>query len=106
IDIAEALNGDTQAVVEAIPGQVTVDFGSVAPDEYGVPRLNNAIRIWYLDKEGNAVTRATGLHDERVAGFNFAVQPFGWGRGYSEHADGRRARQGGEASTLREIFTT
>jgi hypothetical protein len=92
------------AVVVPAPGAPAIDYGDLAPEPDGVPRLDPIFRVWYLDAGGDVLPDALGLDDPRVAAFNFAMQPFGWGRGWATVA-GRRVAQGGEAATVRSFFT-
>ena len=86
-------------------GAPPVDFGQMSTGSDGVPRLNPLFRIWYLDVNGNIIPDALSMKDLRVAAFNIAPQPFGWGRGYRLHPTGERTSEGAEASTIRSIFT-
>ncbi len=86
------------------PGTPEIDYGDLSPGTDGVPRLNPLFRVWYVDARGELVADAVSLTDPRVAGFSFAAQPFGWGRGTRLLA-GRRVAEGGEASTLRGFYT-
>ncbi|MEL7061833.1 MAG: di-heme oxidoredictase family protein, partial [Acidobacteriota bacterium] len=79
-------------------------FGDLAPGPDGVPQLGPSFRIWYVDADGKVLPKATHFGAPKVAGYGFAVQPFGWGRGFVE-VDGRMIPQGSESSTLREFFT-
>ena len=69
-------------------GAPTIDFGEIKPDAFGIPMLNSAIRIWFVDAAGKPIAAAS-LHDDGVAGFDFAVRVFGWGRGFRAWQDGR-----------------
>lgn len=104
ISRAEAAQAGRITITPA-PGEVAIDFGFLAADAHGVPRLNPIFRVWYVDARGLALPDALGLDDPRVAGFGFAMQPFGWGRGRRVHPDGRLTSEGGEAATLRGIFS-
>jgi len=92
-----------RVLVTPAPGEPAVDFGRVKPDAHGVPQLNSAIRVWYVDAKHRVLRGALGFDDPRVAGFDFAVEPFGWGRGWRVHPDGRATSEGGEAATVRGI---
>lgn len=92
------------ARIRPTPGAPTVDYGNLQPDEHGVPQLNPVFRIWYLDASGRTVPDASGMNDRRVAAFNLAMQPFGWGRGY-RFSGAAKVAEGGEASTLRSFYT-
>jgi len=87
------------------PGMPAVDYGDLSPGSDGVPRLNPLFRVWYVDASGKVLPDALSLKDPRVAAFNFAAQPFGWGRGLRVHRTGEATSEGAEASTLRSIFT-
>ncbi|HEX3682092.1 MAG TPA: di-heme oxidoredictase family protein [Bryobacteraceae bacterium] len=87
------------------PGAPPIDYGDLSPGADGVPRLNSLFRLWYFDSDRRLLPEATGFNDKRVAAFDFAVQVFGWGRGWHTNADGTRTSEGGEATTIREIFT-
>ncbi len=91
--------------IEPLPGAVAIDFGDLSPGPDGVPRLNSLFRIWYLDGQGAVIQDAYSLDDPRVAGFNLAVEVFGWGRGWRTIGS-RRVSQGGEAATIRGFFTS
>jgi hypothetical protein len=103
IDRAE-VRGPCPVLIRPTPGAAPIDFGDLSPDASGVPRLNPVFRIWYLDGDGRLLPDALGLDDPRVASFDFAMAPFGWGRGYRT-AGSHRVAQGGEAVTLREFYT-
>jgi hypothetical protein len=90
--------------IAPLRGGAEIDFGSTQVDAHGVPQLNPAFRVWYVDATGKTVADAVSLADPRVIGFNLAFQPFGWGRG-TRQLDGRRVAEGGEAGTLRAFFT-
>jgi hypothetical protein len=70
-----------RAVVEAAPG-VKVDFGSLDDAQAdGLPDLNPALKVFFVDREGKAVRRrADGrparLGDPEVAGYDLAVGVF------------------------------
>ncbi len=104
ISRAEAVPARPLALVPA-PGEAAVDYGSLTPDARGVPKLNPGFRVWYVDSRGRPVPDALSLDDPRVGGFDFVMQPFGWGRGRRVHADGRVTSEGGEAATIRGIFS-
>jgi hypothetical protein len=87
------------------PGAPPIDFGDACPGPDGVPKLNVLFRIWYVDSRGHVLPDALSLRSPGVAGYNFAPQPFGWGRGTRLHSGGERTSEGAEASTLRAIFT-
>ena len=93
--------------VDINPGtcQCLINYGDLSPGRDGVPRLNPLFRVWYLNARGAIVPDATSLLDRRVAAFDFAVQVFGWGRGLRKQPDGTVTSEGGEATTIREIFT-
>lgn len=93
------------AVIVPAPGEPAIDFGRLAPDAHGVPDLNPMFRVWYVDARGRPVPDALSLDDPRAAGFDLAMLPFGWGRGRRVHPDGRITAEGGEAATIRGIFT-
>jgi len=101
---AEAERAGRVAIAPA-PGAPPIDFGSFAPDRRGVPQLNPAIRVWYVDAHGRPLRAARSLDAPGVAAFDFALQPFGWGRGRRTHADGLVTSEGGEAATIREIVS-
>src|ERR1051325_5273927 len=103
IDRAE-LNG-RPIVIAPAPGAPVINYGSLSPGPDGVPALNSVFRVWFVRPDGKVVCDATGMNDPRVAAFDFAMQPFGWGRGYHQRDDGRMVPQGAEASTLRGIYT-
>ncbi len=103
IDRTEVSRPSPVAVVP-FPGAPPVVYGDLSPGPDGVPRLNPAFRVWYLDARGALVPDAVSLEDGRVAAFDFVLQAFGWGRG-TRLIDGRRVAEGGEASTLRAFFT-
>ena len=90
--------------VQTAPDGPFVDYGDLSPGPDGVPRLNPVFRVWYLDREGRVIKTATAIDDPGVVAFDFAMQPFGWGRGYRRVAD-RMVSQGGEAATTREFYT-
>jgi hypothetical protein len=90
--------------IAPVPGGPVVDYGDLSPGDDGVPRLNTVFRVWYVGEDGRVIPDAFGLDDVRVAGFGFAMQPFGWGRGHARIGS-RLIPQGGEASTVREFFT-
>ena len=104
IDRSEA-NGPHPVRIRPAPAMPPIDYGDLSPGADGVPRLNNVFRLWYVDAQGAVIADAFSLADPRVAAYGFAMQPFGWGRGRVT-IDGRRVSQGGEASTLREFYTT
>ncbi|HXO42853.1 MAG TPA: di-heme oxidoredictase family protein [Thermoanaerobaculia bacterium] len=86
------------------PEAEPIDFGDLAPGPDGVPRLNPAFRVWYVDAGGKILKDALSLKDPRAAAFGFAFQPFGWGRGW-RMVKGVRVAQGGETSSVREFYT-
>jgi hypothetical protein len=90
--------------IQPATGAEPIDFGDLSPGPDGVPRLNPAFRLWYVDYRGRILKDAWSLKDPRAAAFGFAFQPFGWGRGWRTF-HGVRIAQGGEASTLREFYT-
>ncbi|WP_425100864.1 di-heme oxidoredictase family protein [Tropicibacter sp. S64] len=96
--------GPSPAVVGVGVEGVTVDYGDLAPDAFGVPQLNSVFRVWYLDAAGRVLDDATGLDDPQVAGFDFVMQPFGWGRGDRILPDGRRMAQGAETGSVRQFY--
>lgn len=103
---------DREEVISSCPASIRptygaplIDYGDLQPDRYGVPQLNPVFRVWYQDAQGRIIPEAQGLNDSRVAAFNIAMLPFGWGRGYHTSRDGRKVAQGGEAGTLRGIYT-
>ena len=103
IDRAEVAESSPIRIAPS-PGARPVDYGDLAPDEHGVPQMNGVFRIWYLDASGRVLPDASSLDDPHVAAFNFAMQPFGWGRGYLRGPGGRRIAQGAEASTVRQFY--
>lgn len=103
LDRAE-LSGSKPVRIVPAAGAEPVDYGDLAPGPDGVPRLNTLFRVWYLDAEGRILKDALGLDDPRVAAYDFAVQPFGWGRG-TRHVQGRSVSEGGESATMREFYT-
>jgi hypothetical protein len=90
--------------IEPAPGAPAIDFGDLSPGPDGVPRLNPLFRVWYVDAQGKVVADAWGLDDPRVVAFNFAVEVFGWGRGWHQ-IGARRVSQGAEAPTIRKFYT-
>ncbi len=104
IDLEE-IKDPSPVKIAPMRGSPLVDYGSLSPGDHGIPALNSAFRIWYLDEAGNVLKEATSLNDPGVSAFSFAFQPFGWGRGRHTLADGRKVAQGGDASTIREFFT-
>jgi len=48
--------------------QEFVDYGDIAPDQFGIPKLNSLFRIWFVDSSGRPL-RARSLYDQGVAGF-------------------------------------
>jgi hypothetical protein len=101
---AEEVGTSAPVRIRPVPGAPLIDYGDLAPNASGVPRSNAVFRIWYTDADGRVVPDAEGLDHPGVAAFSFAMQPFGWGRGWRRSADGRLVSQGGEAASLREIF--
>ncbi|MGJ4941467.1 di-heme oxidoredictase family protein [Bradyrhizobium sp. HKCCYLS1011] len=93
-----------QALVRPTDTSLPIDFGNIRPDTHGIPALNSSIRVWFVDAAGLPID-AAGLNDGRVAGFDFAVDVFGWGRGTRSWPDGRVTSEGGEAATVREFAT-
>jgi|HubBroStandDraft_3_1064219.scaffolds.fasta_scaffold00306_6 hypothetical protein len=104
IDRAEVA-GPRPVLIAPEPGAPPIDFGDLAPGPDGVPRLNPLFRVWYLDARGRVLADAYGLDDPRVAAFNFAVEPFGWGRGWHQIGT-HRVSEGGEAATIRGFYTS
>ena len=104
IDIDE-ISAPMPVRIVPFAGAEAVDFGDLSPDTHGVPMLNPAFRVWYVDAAGDVIASATSLHDSGVRGFGFSLQVFGWGRGVRILPDERRFNEGGEASTLRGIFS-
>ncbi len=90
--------------IRPLPEAPEIDYGDLSPGADGVPRLNPLFRVWYVDARGELLPDAVSLADPRAAGFGFAPQPFGWGRGTRLLA-GRRVAEGGEATTLRGFYT-
>ena len=90
--------------IQPAAGADPIDFGDLSPGPDGIPRLNPAFRIWFVDSRGRILKDAWSFNDPRAAAFGFAFQPFGWGRGWRTF-NGVRVAQGGEASTLREFYT-
>lgn len=103
IDRAE-VDRPAPAIVNPTGDGAAVYYGDLSPDRFGVPQLNSVFRVWYLDVHGHVLDQATGLDDPEVAGFDFVMQPFGWGRGDRILPDGRRVAQGGEATSVRQFF--
>ena len=91
-------------LIEPQPGAPTIDYGDLQPGADGVPRLNSLFRVWYLDAAGHVLPDAYGMDDPRVAAFNFAVELFGWGRGWHQIGS-HRVSEGGEAATIRGFYT-
>jgi len=91
-------------LIEPRPGAPAIDFGDLQPGSDGVPRLNSLFRVWYLDAQGHVLSDAYGMDDPRVAAFNFAVELFGWGRGWHQIGS-HRVSEGGEAATIRGFYT-
>ncbi|SNS46078.1 Di-haem oxidoreductase, putative peroxidase [Tardiphaga sp. OK246] len=91
-----------QALVKPADSSPPIDFGNIRPDARGIPTLNSSIRVWFVDTAGLPINAAS-LDDDRVAGFDFAVGVFGWGRGTRSWPDGRVTSEGGEAATVREF---
>jgi hypothetical protein len=104
IDRAEVAGGPKPVRIQPAPDAPAIDYGDLSPGPDGVPRLNPVFRLWYLDEDGKLVKDATSLSDPRVAAFDFAMQPFGWGRGMRQ-VGASRISQGGEATTVREFYT-
>jgi hypothetical protein len=104
IDRAE-VSGPRPVRIEPEPGAPAIDFGDLAPGPDGVPRLNSLFRIGYLDARGQVIPDAYGLDDRRVAAFNFAVEVFGWGRGWHQIGS-HRVSEGAEAATIRGFYTS
>jgi CxxC motif-containing protein (DUF1111 family) len=103
IDADEARRAG-RIVITPAPGEPPIDFGTLAPDTHGVPGMNGVFRIWYVDRNGVPLPEARSLDDAGVGGFDFAMEPFGWGRGTRSAASGRVTSEGGEAATIRGIF--
>jgi di-heme oxidoreductase (putative peroxidase)/EF hand domain-containing protein len=95
--------GPCPVEIRPAPDAAPIDYGDLQPGPDGVPQLNSLFRVWYVDASGR-IQDAVSFKDPRVAAFGFAVQPFGWGRGYQE-IGGARVSEGGEASTLRQFYT-
>jgi di-heme oxidoreductase (putative peroxidase) len=104
LDRAEVEGGAKPVRIRPAPDAPAIDYGDLSPGPDGVPRLNTVFRLWYLDKDGKLIKDATSLSDPRVAAFDLAMQPFGWGRGVRRVGDSV-VSQGGEAATLREFYT-
>jgi hypothetical protein len=102
IDIQEA-RASCEALIETSPGGQLVSFGNTGFDQYGRPRLNSVVRTWFVDRYGHPIDAANGFETD-VAGYDFAIYLFGWGRGTRTTFEGARLSEGGDASTLREIF--
>lgn len=85
------------------PGAAAVDYGDLSPGADGVPRLDTAFRVWFVDAAGSVVAGASSFDDAGVAALDLAIEPFGWGRGRRRLPAGRSVSEGGEAATLREI---
>lgn len=100
---AEAEAG-CRARVRPGPHEEFIDYGDVSPDQYGIPKLNSIFRIWFVDESGRPL-RARSLYDRDVAGFDFAVGIFGWGRGTRAWSDGSVTSEGGEAASIRELVS-
>jgi hypothetical protein len=90
--------------IEPQPGAPAIDYGDLQPGADGVPRLNSLFRVWYLDARGRVLPDAYGMDDPRVTAFNFAVELFGWGRGWHQIGS-HRVSEGGEAATIRGFYT-
>lgn len=101
----EEVRRPSPARISPAPGTAPVDYGDLAPGADGVPQLNPIFRVWYLDAAGRVLPDAYSLNDARAASFDLAMQPFGWGRGYRSLGNGLRVTEGGEAATLRGIYT-
>jgi hypothetical protein len=103
LDRAEVA-GPRPVLIRPSPEAAPIDYGDLSPGADGVPRLNTLFRVWYLDAEGEVLEDTLGLDDPRVAAYDFAVQPFGWGRG-TRRIGKRAISEGGEAATTREFYT-
>lgn len=103
IDRAEVA-GPRPVRIRPTPEAEPIDYGDLSPGPDGVPRLNPLFRVWYLDAGGRVLPDALGLDDPRAVAFDFAVQPFGWGRG-TRRVGTRNVSEGGEATTVREFYT-
>lgn len=103
IDRAE-VSGPRPVRIRPTPEAEPIDYGDLAPGADGVPRLNALFRVWYLNAEGKILPDALGLDDPQVAAFDFAAQPFGWGRG-TRRIGARSVSEGGESTTTREFYT-
>ncbi len=81
ISLAEAANHAGQdLLVEPTPGATPISYGR--PDDGdgdGRPDLNSIFLIWYVDSSGAVVDGAKSLNDPGVAGYNFALEVWGWG---------------------------
>ncbi len=104
IDRAE-VSGPRPVEVVPSPGARPIRYGDLSPGPDGVPRLNPLFRVWYLDAGGKVLRDAYGFDDPRVAAFNFAVEVFGWGRGWRQ-VGSRRVSQGAESATIRGFYTS
>jgi hypothetical protein len=98
----QEVRGSAPVLVRTRTGAV-VDYGDASPAQDGRPRLNPIFRVWYLDAAGRVLPDVPGFAEPRVASFDLAMQPFGWGRGYHLREGGAAVAQGAEASTLRQI---
>jgi hypothetical protein len=103
IDRAEVA-GPRPVEIAPADGAPPIRYGDLAPGPDGVPQLNPLFRVWYLDATGKVLRDAYGLDDSRVAAFNFAVEVFGWGRGWRQ-VGSHRVAQGAEAATIRGFYT-
>lgn len=64
-------------------GAAPLDYGDPRLDRgsTGSPQLNNILKVWYVDEDGQVVPGATEVDGTTTVGYNFSVMIWGWGQG-------------------------
>jgi len=84
VSIAEAQAAPASITIQPHPGSAQlVNYGNPQLDggATGRPQLDNIIRPWFVDANGDWVEGATSVDGVTTFGYNFELVVFGWGQG-------------------------
>ena len=82
VSAAEADAGPNPITIVPTPGAAPISFGDPRIDPVTQrPKLNNHIKVFYVDETGRWESGALGVDGVNTHGYNFELMVFGWGQG-------------------------